>query len=277
MTLQTLCTKIGLPCEVTDAVLSCPPLLGEAAVAAKLCDPACHSEGWQSLREAAGPDPFGFRALAVLLRTALRSRERYKEAGISEEVFLDTMKCFTRFVNEYRESYGEYGFDRGFWVGRQLSLLLFRLGELEYERTERDGEPALAIHIPSDANLSPDETERSLALADDFFRARFPAYMHAPMFCNSWLLSPVLHMLLPPSSKILRFQTLFEIVSFDEAAQDYKQWVFKNRDLPPERFPEDTSLQREMKAFVLHGGKVGCALGILKKDAGSPPRPKTRR
>lgn len=266
MTLQALCNELELPREVTNLVLSFPPLAGERSILEMLCDPARFAEGYGKLREAAD-DPHGLRMLAVFLRAALRTREQYREAGIEENIFLDTMKCFPRFVGEYRESYGEYGFDRGFWAGRQLSLLLFRLGELEFEKAERDGEPALAVHIPSDADLSPEKTGRSFALAEKFFRKRYPAYTRAPMFCNSWLLSPALPELLPPSSRILQFQKLFEVVSFDGYAQDYRQWVFKNRDLPPERFPENTSLQRAMKAFVLRGGKVGCALGILKRDA----------
>ena len=147
MTLQALCNELELPREVTNLVLSFPPLAGERSILEMLCDPARFAEGYGKLREAAD-DPHGLRMLAVFLRAAFRTREQYREAGIEEKIFLDTMKCFPRFIGEYRESYGEYGFDRGFWAGRQLSLLLFRLGELEFEKAERDGEPALAVHIP---------------------------------------------------------------------------------------------------------------------------------
>lgn len=70
-------------------------------------------------------------------------------------------------------SFGCCGFDRDFWTGRQLSLLLFRLGELEFEIVSEDGEKAelsedekhshylLHVHIPSDADLSPERCDES--------------------------------------------------------------------------------------------------------------------
>ena len=48
------------------------------------------------------------------------------------------MSCFTRFVNEYKESFNKYGFDRGFWTYRQLAMLLFKVGILEYEIDEKN-------------------------------------------------------------------------------------------------------------------------------------------
>ena len=38
----------------------------------------------------------------------------YQKAGISEQMFADTMKCFPRFVREHKECFGDYGFDRAF-------------------------------------------------------------------------------------------------------------------------------------------------------------------
>ena len=206
----------------------------------------------------------GFGCLAVMLCAALLTRKKYAERGINDAVFLATMGCFPRFVHEHMESFGRYGFDRTFWTGRQLSLSLFRIGELEYEFLPGE-ERALSLHIPSDADLSAEKTEESLQRQEQFFAKFFPEYAGADIVCESWLLSPALQKLLLQGSHILAFAARFRLLSVQEDDQSYKQWVFRDSSLAPENFPETTSLQRSMKKFVLAGGKVGSGHGILLK------------
>lgn len=74
------------------------------------------------------------------------------------------MKCFSRFVLENYKWTGKWSFDRDFWVLRQLSLSLFRIGELEFETCSIDdniakkingnkNEKVIYVHIPSDVNF----------------------------------------------------------------------------------------------------------------------------
>ena len=49
---------------------------------------------------------------------------------------------------------------------------------------------------------------------------------------------------------------------------DVLEWVFRltegqQKTTALEDLPEDTSLQRSLKVFLLHGGKVGTAMGTL--------------
>ena len=43
------------------------------------------------------------------------------------------------------------------------------------------------------------------------------------------------------------------------------QWVYRKTDIKYEELPEETSLQRNMKLYLLEGGKVGGAKGKLIK------------
>lgn len=159
---------------------------------------------------------------------------------------------------------GSPDFDRGWWTYRQLSLQLFRLGELEYELREYDGLPAAAIHIPSDADLSPEAVDRSLTEADIFFRSHFgPRVAYT---CRSWLLSPSLIPLLGENSNILSFQRRFDIKSRDLESREFVQWLFyTSPDTPVELFEERTSLQRAVKGMLLAGGSLGSAFGVLRR------------
>ncbi len=263
--LKQLCDELGFEPEATAALLSASETDEESVkkLTEGLVSRERFPESTTELLARYESDKTGWCVLKIMLIAALRSREIYRERGISDEIFLDTMKCFPRFVREHRASFGTFGFDRGFWVGRQLSLVLFRIGELEYELSEHEGKNAISVHIPSDADLTPALLDGSFAAAKDFFARYFPDYANAHYFCYSWLISPALKNLLPANSKIILFQNRFRVLSFDEKADNYKLSVFKNKELSPQGFPEITSLQRRMKAHVLKGGTVGEALGIL--------------
>lgn len=212
----------------------------------------------------------GVEELAEQLLTALKNREEGPWQGLPEKVWLDTMKCFSRFVNEHRRSCGCDGFDRGFWTTRQIGAKLFRIGQLEYELKEEMGEKLISLHIPSDTRMDMALLDESVAQARQFLRDYFPDWAGAPMECESWLLSPALVPLLPEGSHILAFQRAFEIISLDPEPNDVLEWVFQltenqQKHTALEDLPETTSLQRSMKAFLRSGGRVGVARGWLTK------------
>lgn len=217
-----------------------------------------------------GDNAEGLDELKEQLLTAINNRDWGVWRNLPEKIWLDTMKCFSRFVNEYHRSYGTYGFDRGFWTTRQINAQLFRIGELEYELKEDAGNRVLDIHIPSDTNLNMDLLNASVTQARQFVTEWFPEWQNAPLECTSWLLSPELKTLLPEASNILKFQEAFDIVSSDLEPTDVLEWVFKLANRQQEdvcllELPEETSLQRNMKAHLLKGGKIGVARGILTR------------
>ncbi|WP_240542217.1 acyltransferase domain-containing protein [Bifidobacterium felsineum] len=245
---------------------------GNAAVRG-LTDPSQRAASWHALKSTLGNDPDGFRILYWMLYAAGRyTFPTYARMGIPATVFDDTMGCFSRFVDEHQVSYGKYGFDRDFWTYRELSARLFRLGTLEFELAyEADDVPAIAgmpriinIHIPSNASLDPEHCDASIASSRDFLASFFPNWAGLPYWCESWLLSPALNQLLPERSHILAFQRRFDIRETNPDADDWREWVFQRNNAPIAELPERTSLQRNMKRFLLGGGKVGIGIGRLR-------------
>ncbi len=152
---------------------------------------------------------------------------------------------------------------------RQVNGILFRIGELEYEFVEKDSEN-IHLHIPSDVKLKPDLLNDSLEKAKMFLKEYFPGTENRQIFCDSWLLAPELKELLPADSNIIRFGNAFDLTVFDAGSTDFLQWVFKLAGEKREKaviaeLPENTSLQRNMKKFLMDGGKVGTAGGFLKR------------
>lgn len=219
------------------------------------------ADAYKFLEESLGEDDMDM--LACQLRAAVRTRELYRQAGIADRIFLDSMGCFRRFLGETMYRTGKLCFDRGWWSYRQLSMRLFRLGQLEFEFLH---EPhAIAMHIPSDSCISPEEVDRSLAQLQTFLPKHFPDYLDAPIGCESWLLSPSIMEHLREGSNIRSFQERFLLIHVVDDAPDVQEWLFRvPNGTPVSEFPESTSLQRNLKKHMLEGGKVGVARGILK-------------
>ena len=262
-TLHTLCHEISLPEEVAGQVLSL-----ENSCRLPTLPLLRREETWErGLKETEallGRDPDGFAMLTCMLLCAEECREDFKELGLSHEVFVDTMACFTRFANEHLASYGRYGFDRAFWTVRQVSNKLFRMGTLEYELLTEKGRKMVSLHIPSDADLSLPALRASWETARHLL-TRFPEYANGEWGCGSWLLSPNLKDMLPESSRILGFQKSFQIRD-TWTDVEFKEWVYGRVDIPNEELPERTSLQRNVKAFLLGGGAFLSAEGVLVED-----------
>lgn len=234
-----------------------------------------------ALDAAPGGDPDGTLMLTVSVEAVVLAHAEYRRHGIPDEVFVATMGCFPRFVAEHEASYGHYGFDREWWTWRQLSLRLFRLGELEFEYADRPEDLFLAkyagiengssvsrqinIHIPSDAKLTPEACAESLRQARAFTERYFPDWSDAPMTCESWLLSPALPRLLPADSNIVRFQRMFDIIGVEPESEAWREWVFRRNPAPIAELPEDTSLRRAVKSHLLNGGAIGSGVGVLRE------------
>lgn len=213
-----------------------------------------------------GEDEGSMKMLYCQLECARRVFAGYQEKQIEQSVYVDTMKCFTRFLKECMEKNGRMFFDRGWWTYRQLSMELFRIGALEYQFQEYEGAKAIALHIPSDADMTSMSIDSSLEQAQRFFQAHYRDYVYDKYVCDSWLLSPALRTLLSETSRIAAFQNRFTIVQADPEGRDFMEWLFKvPEDSDFDKLPERTSLQRKAKKFLLEGGKIGEAVGVFRK------------
>ena len=234
--LTKLCEKCAMPPEVTAIILSCPE-----------------------------EDTHGFRTLREHLLAACEAWEQYLRLGLSEEIYIDTMAAFSRFVREHKDSFGHYGFDRAFWTTRQTGCLLLRIGQLEYELCQEEGQRCIALHIPSDADLSLPQLRKSWEMAKPLLARIFPDYADVPWGCESWLLSQDLSQLLPDNSRILGFQRSFTIIPTEDDGE-FKQWAYGRPDIPDAELPENTTLQRRLKNFLLTGNRFHAGRGILAAD-----------
>lgn len=267
MDLITLCDGIQLPAEIREKVLTwhnTEEFSRAVPVLEGLKSMETEGRARAELEEILEPDPGKIKMLTCMLQCGADLHRWYGERGIPDTVFFGTMGCFTRFIEECRVKTGTRAFDREWWTARQVSGRLFRIGELEYEMKQTEDGNQISIHIPSDAVLSREKCDASMEEAKAFFSGYFPEYREKDYVCHSWLLGPELKELLPPGSRILEFQDRFRILEVDYRDDGYVEWVFKRNDACIRDFPEDTLLQRNMKRYLLAGGKVGSGFGVVK-------------
>lgn len=220
-------------------------------------------EAVKDLQELLGEDPDGIKILWELLNLAcIYTYPKYLECNISEDIFVDTMKFCTRFLNEHFSYFGSYKFVWAWWFPRQISFNEFRIGALEYEFVDGENRE-IAIHIPSDADMSIESVLKSM---EDFYLFRqtyFPQWDNIQLTCDSWMLMPQLSELLGDGSNIVTFQKLFKIDSIDYDATWYMGWIYPGFELINDSLPEGTTLQRRLKNYLLEGKKFGIAKGHL--------------
>lgn len=212
-----------------------------------------------------GEDEDRIKILACMLKASANLHDIYKGKGIRDEVYVETMKCYTRFINETYRMTGRYCFDRQWWTARQAGGHLYRIGELEYELKRLEDKQVIDIHIPSDADFSPEAVEKSLAMAGEFLRIYYPEMSGCDFTCDSWLLSKQLEGMLKEESNIRSFAKRFEILGEGEPHTEFIEWIFNSKTEDYETLPENTSLQREMKKFILSGGVFRNGYGVLRK------------
>lgn len=270
MTLIELCRKIDLQDEIVQRVMNFTADFDFSPLDARihsLTAPETAAEAHKALKELLGDDPLGTKILCCYLRAALTTYDNYRALGIDEQIYVDTMKCFPRFIGECLERKDVLAFDRAHWNHRHLSMSILRIGTLEYERKIREGVRVNAIHIPTDADFSPTALDASFTAARALTREKFPDYADAPITCESWLIYEGLRDVLKEGSKILQFQARFDIQCQHPISDGYLTFIFHRADCSDyANLPESSSLQRNVKARLLAGSGIGGGFGILREE-----------
>ena len=226
-----------------------------------------------------GKEPY-MAELLFWLHCVPYARERYHQMGIPETVFWDTMKDITYKIDECRQVYEECGvFSSWFFLHFDWQVAAF--GRLQYQIREfpkehygwegfalNRGDPVYACHIPSSGKLTEEICLDSLHQAYEFLKKDLKSNI-LPVVCNSWLLfPPYVEHVFRDGSNLKAFAGLFDVVdqtpreTFEDGWRIFGPAYQGNvNDLP-----DDTSLRRNMIAYMKNGGGFGFGYGILLYD-----------
>ena len=147
----------------------------------------------------------------------------------------------------------------------RISYSPVTLNFTEWEPAFMNGDPMINVHIPAAAPLEGDLTTRSIGMARDFFAKYFPLFKYKGFQCSSWLLDSSLTAFIPPDSNIARFQRNFRLFPHPDGTEwQTRERVFGDPDLPLDKVPQRTSMQRLVKAKILagHRFRTGSAISL---------------
>lgn len=279
-----LCEKIDLPPEARDTALRAlshweKPLLRAVRHSDLEHLSACTRRLRLNRKKGAA------FCLAFCLLQAEQAYTEYRKRGIPDEIYYDTMRDITVWVNTLQAEENIVGLAEISWLRHTLYLNLFKIGRLQYQffttnhllsglspRTQypiKSGKAVLNIHIPAGGRLSLNDCRASLAAARDFFEKYYPQYDYKGFVCDSWLLDCHNADFMRPDSNIVRFRELFDAVYQPAAPMNEitrRLWgeltVSKSKIAA---FPAETDLQKRTKAYLLAGGKTGNGYGFIVK------------
>ena len=212
-------------------------------------------------------------ALEFYLKLALDTYEEYQKKGYGDKIFDQTFYDITIWCRECNRKHGVYGLEELEWLSLSVKRKLFRLGRLQFEPgvTEKEmkgerqailaGTKVLNVHIPAGEPLIYEECRKSFGQAAEFFGKEYQVYV-----CDSWLLSPHLKEILPETSNIIRFQNLFEVTEVGYDSQQPEMRIFGEVLADCRLYPEDTSLRKGAKEYMLSGRKLGTGAGFYMRQ-----------
>ena len=125
--------------------------------------------------------------LAVVLAMLPDTHEKYRQLGIEDTVFAETMSD----IGIWCANCGGGGLHNVHWIKNHLDARLFRLGRLQFQLYRLPpvaayphtaplmvGAPVVYIHIPQGAPLETEACRLSIARARAFFDRVFPDYAY---------------------------------------------------------------------------------------------------
>ena len=216
----------------------------------------------------------GLTVLNLYLHWLKEMHARYEALGIPHSIYEDNLMDITLWCEDFTAKTGLPGIKQWPWVGKSLRLELFRLGRLQFEPTALEeeivhdgqvypiGTPVLSVHIPASEPLNPAAALDSFRQATDFF-PRYFGKSYPLFICYSWLMAPALQEVLPHDSRILQFQRMFETI-YTRPHRQAEERVFGFLAEDPHHYPENTSLQKALKAYLLTGKAAMSACAVRR-------------
>lgn len=218
--------------------------------------------------------------LLFILECTSYLQEKYEADGISQNIFIDTMKDIKYKLGECIRVKNIFGNFVVKWYEGFFCLKRIALGRLQYEISVYDeneitingykihkGDFILGCHIPSAGPLKPELCIESFKMAYDFFRDKLKNDV-LPIRCCSWLLYPPYKEVFGEKSNVTNFASNFEIVQVYDEEEFGDAWRVFGMDVNDDidNLPNNTAMQRSFIRYIKSRHSFGVATGFVLFD-----------
>lgn len=128
-----------------------------------------------------------------------------------------------------------------------------RLALSEWVCVLKKGDIILEMHIPAGGNMTPDQCGESMRQACNFFHRCYPEKSPAAIVCGSWMLSPLLERILPPTANLVRYLRELYLFPVSWGGADSLGFIFFQEKFDAATAPRQTSLQRAVLEYLQAG------------------------
>lgn len=139
------------------------------------------------------------------------------------------------------------------------------LSTSEWQLVLKPGDLVWNLHIPQGEKMDYELCLESMKLAGEFFEKHFSELRFSAIICGSWLLDSNLVHILPQNSNIVRFMRLWHKLPIKAGVPMIFERVygfgFKEKDIASA--PENSTLQKNLKRYILDGGKTYTTGGYI--------------
>ncbi|MBR2722479.1 MAG: hypothetical protein IKB75_06890 [Clostridia bacterium] len=133
----------------------------------------------------------------------------------------------------------------------------------EWEVVLRPGDDVISLHIPRNTDITPEVVTQSLREGMELCRKYYPELSFRYIICISWLVDPQLVEILGENAKMAQFSKRFVKCPYKCAGNGCLGYVFPGFKGDVADYPENTSLQRGIKALMLGGGFIHNVTGVI--------------
>lgn len=206
-------------------------------------------------------------------------RELYRLRCISDRIWFDSMSDLKWKLWECKAVKGIWSSFVAGWFPGFFNLTRFALGRLQFEivafdgeyekngRSLKKGDKVINVHIPRTLTpLDKESRDDAYAQAAEFFK-NMTGGAPIAFVCSSWLLYPEAEKILPAHSNIRGFMADYDMIrSKTNGEGEYgDMWRLFDMDFTGDLndYPEDSSLRRAYKKFLLDGNRTGSGYGVF--------------
>ena len=123
-----------------------------------------------------------------------------------------------------------------------------------YTERIRRGDNIIGVHIPSDGPLDYEYSEKSYKRAWEIFNKAFPEKKFKAFNCFSWLLEKRLRGIMGRDTNITRFADRYATYPIKNNGTAVYSFLFnQSKPCAPELLPEDSSMHRLVKKYLMEG------------------------
>ena len=233
----------------------------------------------QEAGEMTGVHPYT-SGLLIYMCLSKHLKVLYGERGIPMQIYRDSMLDLRYKLEECKLVKGIIGSFVAYWFAEFFDLTRFAFGRLQfqtyiyngedYEKNGKKlakGDKVINVHIPrSGTPITKEATDASYARAASFFIGEIPN-RQIVFVCHSWLLYSATLEVFPKHSNTYRFIHEFDVIwdSHHKEGVYPDAWRLFDMDYTGDLndYPENTSMRRAYKQYLLNGGRTGAGFGII--------------